>query len=269
MPELPTPQLENLLEHCEQSQRFPQHPLVPESRITTGTVNQCWKLRSGEDFYLARLGQNLPDNFLTHWQNELEISQLAANLGLAPEVIFFNPSSLAAVYAWAGEPVCRKSLNKVHLEALGHQLNKMHNLSPPAPHIGYRQTIQNYLDLIGERGAREEFGPELSELFNLADLWDQSPERCFCHHDLNQGNILWDGSRLRLIDWEYARFAHPLFDLATLSCHLDLSDDELQTLLDHYTARTFGLAQVREAELMVEGLGKLWHRAADIALNSC
>ena len=41
----------------------------------------------------------------------------------------------------------------------------------------------------------------------------------FGHNDLLAGNFLDDGARLWLIDWDYAGFNTPLFDLANLSAN--------------------------------------------------
>ena len=90
----------------------------------------------------------------------------------------------------------------------------------------------------------------------------------FCHHDLNPGNILWDGNKLRLIDWEYARTAHPLFDLASLSHHYDLSDEDLEHLLNHYTPDQYSIEEVRLGEDMVKGLEQLWLSAASSSIGN-
>ncbi len=41
----------------------------------------------------------------------------------------------------------------------------------------------------------------------------------FGHHDLLPGNVMDDGKRLWLIDWEYGGFGTALFDLANLSAN--------------------------------------------------
>ncbi len=45
--------------------------------------------------------------------------------------------------------------------------------------------------------------------------------------DLYSRNVLDDGSRLYLIDWEYAAMADPLFDLATSPSADFFSDEEM------------------------------------------
>ena len=43
----------------------------------------------------------------------------------------------------------------------------------------------------------------------------------FGHNDLLAGNFIDDGKRLWLIDWDYAGFNSPLFDLANLASNND------------------------------------------------
>ena len=60
----------------------------------------------------------------------------------------------------------------------------------------------------------------------------------FGHNDMLAGNLIDDGDRLWLIDWDYAGFNSPLFDLANLSCN-----NGLDTALDHaLLTRYFGCA---------------------------
>ncbi len=55
-----------------------------------------------------------------------------------------------------------------------------------------------------------------------------------CHNDLLPANLIDDGDRLWLVDWEYAGIGHPLFDLANLSANAALDDDQELDLLRSY-----------------------------------
>ena len=44
-----------------------------------------------------------------------------------------------------------------------------------------------------------------------------------CHNDLLTANFLDDGTRLRILDWEYAGMGDRFFDLANFSDNNDLS----------------------------------------------
>ena len=55
-----------------------------------------------------------------------------------------------------------------------------------------------------------------------------------CHNDVLPANLIDDGRRLWLVDWEYAGIGHPLFDLANASANADFSDDLDRALLEAY-----------------------------------
>ena len=55
-----------------------------------------------------------------------------------------------------------------------------------------------------------------------------------CHNDLLPANLIDDGARLWLVDWEYAGAGHPLFDLANASANAGLADDQDRALLKAY-----------------------------------
>jgi thiamine kinase-like enzyme len=47
-------------------------------------------------------------------------------------------------------------------------------------------------------------------------------------------NLIDDGKRLWLVDWEYAGMGHPFFDLANASANANLGDDEECAFLEVY-----------------------------------
>ena len=55
-----------------------------------------------------------------------------------------------------------------------------------------------------------------------------------CHNDLLPANVVDDGDRLWLIDWEYAGIGNPLFDLAGVAANFQLTDEESEDLLQCY-----------------------------------
>ena len=253
--------IEALIQRSQKDGYFTEGEIVIEGQIKSGTVNQCWKLKSGEYQYLARMSRELPAQFLTNWISEIELNRRAAKIGVAAEPVWLDANSLSAIYPWCGDPVRKEVLSHSLLSRLGEILSRLHSLDSSAKKIGYRQTIESYLNII-----RPQEHPR--ELLRLADHWDQHSALVFCHHDLNPGNILWDGNKLRLIDWEYARTAHPLFDLASLAHNYDLSDEDLEHLLNHYSPDQYSIEEVRLGEDMVKGLEQLWLSAASSSIGN-
>ena len=56
----------------------------------------------------------------------------------------------------------------------------------------------------------------------------------FCHNDLLAANFIDDGSRLWLVDWDYAGFNSPLFDLGGLASNSEMPSRMRETLLEAY-----------------------------------
>ena len=58
-----------------------------------------------------------------------------------------------------------------------------------------------------------------------------------CHNDLLAANFIWDGLRVRIVDWEYAGMGDRYFDLANFAVNNELPDDARHGLLEHYFRR--------------------------------
>ena len=57
-------------------------------------------------------------------------------------------------------------------------------------------------------------------------------ELVFGHNDLLAANLIDDGKRLWLVDWEYAGFNSPLFDLGGLASNNELRAEREDALLE-------------------------------------
>ena len=73
-----------------------------------------------------------------------------------------------------------------------------------------------------------------NELNQFLDGYSQ--EKTLCHYELTSGNLLWDGRRFFMIDWELARVIDPMFDLANVSYGLRLTIEQEANLLAFYSS---------------------------------
>jgi len=62
--------------------------------------------------------------------------------------------------------------------------------------------------------------PELARRIEALASALLETSRCLVHGDLSPKNVLSDGERTWVIDWEVATFGAPVFDLAFMICHL-------------------------------------------------
>jgi thiamine kinase-like enzyme len=79
--------------------------------------------------------------------------------------------------------------------------------------------------------------PGLNDLLARAEALERAVgaiDLVFGHHDLLAGNFIDDGERIWLVDWDYAGFGTPLFDLANLAANNDYPPEMERELLGRY-----------------------------------
>ena len=72
----------------------------------------------------------------------------------------------------------------------------------------------------------------------------------FGHNDLLPSNFLDDGKRLWLIDWDYAGFNSPLFDLSNLASNNEVAEADERWLLEAYFEKPLSPALWRSYRAM-------------------
>ena len=97
------------------------------------------------------------------------------------------------------------------------------------------QVIRGYVSTLKESKSRMisklsrflEINHELEKIVGTIDLY-------YGHNDLLSGNFIEDNSRIWLVDWDYAGFNSPLFDLANLASNNEFAEDLERELLQIY-----------------------------------
>ena len=71
-----------------------------------------------------------------------------------------------------------------------------------------------------------------------------------CHNDLLNANLIHDGERVRIVDWEYAGMGDRYFDLGNLSINNDFDEDADERLLAAYFGEPCTPARFASLRLM-------------------
>ncbi len=245
-------------------------PGGPESRpqierqLSNGPINQCWLVRSGEQRFVVRLGSDRSTALGCPWQQELEATQVAARNGLGPALQHFEPMHRVMVLDYAGESLTPAAIDAGQIASIAALTMRLHSLPTTLLNHGYLNTIERYWTLRGI--SLSDFDRKMQYFASQLDQEAQS--HVFCHHDLSPGNLLQNNCKLQLVDWEYARVGHALFDLASLILNFRLNPYQAEELLLRYKLPPHLDKQVQAGRLpqMYDFIGyltRLWQQAVE------
>jgi len=203
-----------------------------------GITNRNFKVTLDGEAYVLRIGGKDTALLGIDRRAEHEASRVAAQLGVAPEVVrFVEPEGYLVTRFVAGEPVPLEELRRPpRLRELAHTLRRVH----AGPEIGARfdsfRVVENLCSTARARGVVIPVGYDSAK--PLADEIErargQQPLRT-CHNDLLNANLIAAGGRIVIVDWEYAGMGDAFFDLANLCANHELSKEESRELLQAYS----------------------------------
>lgn len=195
--------------------------------------------------------------------------------GFGPAVEYAAPGvsvvAFVASRTWTAADVCAAP------DRVGRLLRQFHHAMPTqisgAAFLFWPfHVIRDYARTIA--AGNSPFAPDLPGFLDLAQQLEQTQVPMpivFGHHDLLPANILDDGQRLWLIDYEYAGFGTAMFDLAGAASNAGMAPAETEALLTAYLGqppdpafrRAFDAMQC--ASLLREAM---WAMVSDLHLSA-
>ncbi|HJP89085.1 MAG TPA: choline/ethanolamine kinase family protein [Candidatus Limnocylindrales bacterium] len=180
----------------------------------------------------------------------------AAGVGVGPEVVaMIRPEGYLVTRFIEGRPVPEPEMRQPeHLVEAADALRRVHN-GPAIPglFVPFR-IVEAYRALALSRGVtipvEYELAQAIARRIELACLTAPVELRP-CHNDLLNANFIHDGSRLRIVDWEYAGMGDPAFDLGNFSINQELDADQDAALLRAYAGEVRAAAIARIAIMRV------------------
>ena len=204
-----------------------------------GITNVNLRVTDGGANYVVRLGEDIPEHGVMRW-NELALSRTAEALGVAPRVVHHEPGVLVLEFLDArtyGEEDVRDHANLpriVELIAKTHRGLGRH-LTTPVLAFWPFQVNQTYVTrLLADNSPHAAKLPGLMAEQEKLAAATGPVELVIGHNDLLAANILDDGDKLWLIDWEYGGYNTPLFDLAGLAGNNGLGEAQERAMLEQY-----------------------------------
>jgi aminoglycoside phosphotransferase (APT) family kinase protein len=214
--------------------------LFPEDRL--GTVHTIERIGGGlsgagvyavitsRGEYVLRIQAEHPDE--APWTQQLLILRRAVERGVAPPIMLVDQPARAIISARIdgvplaaalGDPTQRRAV----LTSVVEQVRLLHGVDTSG--VSERDPIAYARDIAQAQGVRPGFPLWAAGLdatiASIAALLANDARRVVSHNDLNPGNLIWDGVRAWIVDWEVAGLGHPHYDLATLAMFLNLDDE--------------------------------------------
>jgi len=233
--------------------------------LVGGLTNISYVADDGREKFVVRCGGDIPVHHVFR-DRERAAARAAHAAGISPEIVHVEPG-ITVMRHVEGHTFTEEDM-RTNLARLVPLLRTCHaevgrHLQGPPNMFWVFHVIRDYVRAAGAD----------AKYLALADALEarQVPlPIVFGHHDLLPGNVLDDGERLWLIDWEYGAFGTAMFDLANLSANggFDAAQDEL--LLAGYFQRPVGpelkgaFAAMKAASALREAL---WAMVSDIHLR--
>jgi len=186
---------------------------------------------------------------------EKTIQTTAAGSGLANRVLYAEACAYLTEYI-EGNVWQLSCLDKdENLDSLAKALRKLHAL--PLTRRSF-----DALDAARRYSGKIDVGkPDIAEhCLKIVKKMHAPHNLCCCHNDLVVGNIITTPD-VHFLDWEYACDNDPLFDLATIVAHHELTPDRANILLDCYfdgDGKRWR-EKLRQQEMLYNALVWLWY----------
>ena len=248
---------------------------VEPEPVTGGITNLNFVVDDRGERFFVRLGDDIPVHGVMRF-NELAASRAAHAAGVSPEVVHAEPGALVLRFV-EGTTYGEAEVRKAHAEGrIVPMIRRVHREIPkhfqgPALVFWVFQVMRGYANSLRD-GASRATGelPRFLEINEALEAAVGPVEVVFGHNDLLASNFIDDGKRLWLVDWDYAGFNSPLFDLANLASNNQFDTAEEDRLLESYFETTADdamrrrLAAMKCASLLRE---TMWSMVSEIHLD--
>ncbi len=217
---------------------------VEATPLDGGITNVNFRVREADRTVVVRIGDDIPVHQILR-SNELAASRAAHAAGVSPAVLYHEPGVL--VIEWIeGRTMSAADISgnedlldqAISLVMRAHRDIPRH-LRGAAVIFWVFHVLRDYAAALAEGSSP--YGAELPSLMAKAERLERAIgpiDLVYGHNDLLPANFLHDGTRMWLIDWDYAGFNSPLFDLGGLAANNALSQAQETRILTGYFDRS-------------------------------
>lgn len=139
---------------------------------------------------------------------------------------------------------------------IAEQMKKLHNIEhknhKDFKTISMLEEIENYEKLSNIKLVTP---MEHKFILNLARQIDNG-KQVLCHRDLQLPNIMYNGEKIKFVDFEYAGFSSILWEIGNFTAELELNEDQIMKFIEIYKDITY--EEIIIGQLMSNYIWALW-----------
>lgn len=236
--------------------------LLEVTPIGGGMTNRNYRLEAEHGVFMLRLAGERTALLGINRNHEFASAKIAHQLGVGVEAIAYLEPHAAILTRFIGAQTLTTMTARTHLEELVKTIKRYHNAPVFPASFNPFQTVKNYHNLALEHGVKfpQDVPRVLTQMNRIETALQPHARDCPCHNDLLPANLLFDGTRLFIVDWEYAGNGNPFFDLGNLVVNLELDAVQCQHLLELYfgSSNSESLAQLQLMRLASDLREAFW-----------
>lgn len=215
---------------------------VDPEPLKGGITNTNFVVEDRGERFVVRIGDDIPIHGVLRF-NELAAAKAAEAVGISPPIVHHEPGALVMRHVEGRTLTAEDIARRPMLERILPLLRLCHREMPkhlrgPVLIFWVFHVLRSYAHTLEERGSPHR--DRLQRLLSVAEELERAVgpiDVVFGHNDLLAANFIDSGDRLWLIDWDYAGFGSPLFDLGNLCSNNDVAEADERWLLEAYFER--------------------------------
>jgi len=218
--------------------------LVKFSFLASGNHNDNYAIQTTKKKYVLRIENNPQFKNLKKEYNLLK----SLKSGLGPKVYFLDKSHKIIPTDYFVEEFVDgkypKKLNDKFLILIAKWLRGLHQQKKPCKKHSMLKAIKPYFKNVNNHKTAipSETLKKIYSLFKRVtifckkndDIFGKIKEACLLHGDLSRENIIYNGEKIILLDWEFSRFNFPEWDLVYFIQSLKLNPKQKELFLKTY-----------------------------------
>lgn len=243
-----------------------QLPLEGEwhiEKLNGGEVNSSWKISNQQATYFLKAQRSEQRNQIDRGA-EISLQRQLSELALCPTIEYASDNHELVLFAWEGAPTLKQSAmdERSRMQILATTLWRIHGCKPKLNNWSLYDRITHYCDSLAHNAPQlaKAYLTQLEHFSGLVKDWDKKGG-ALCHNDLSLDHILLS-EPVKVVDWEYAGYGHPYFDMASCIEINNLEPAQVQLLCHYYSKvsnKEVTPGEIASWRALVGILNELWY----------